>query len=96
MANSSDVERLAALSRISVPPAELAAFAKDFDSIITYIGQLDGLDLKVGESSVPPLHNVFRPDGEPDAVGEFSEKIIAQFPSRDGDSLSVKKIITHD
>lgn len=96
MADSSDVERLAALSRISVPPAELAAFAKDFDSVITYIKQLDGLQLKVEDvPSVPPLHNVFRIDGEPDATGAYSAAIIAQFPSKDGDSLSVKKIITH-
>jgi aspartyl/glutamyl-tRNA(Asn/Gln) amidotransferase C subunit len=95
MADSSDVARLAALSRISVPPAELESFAKDFDSIITYIGQLDGLDLASTAPAVPLLHNVFRVEGAPDVARIFSEKIIAQFPSRDGDSLSVKKIITH-
>lgn len=97
MATITDVERLAALSRISVPSAELEAFAKDFDSIITYIGQLDGLSLAVdGTPAVPALHNVFRPDGEADEPGAWTEKIVGQFPSREGNSLSVKKIIVHD
>jgi len=44
----------------------------------------------------PLLHNVMRTDGEPHMTEKYTEKIVVQFPAREGDALSVKQIITHD
>lgn len=96
-ANSEDEARLAALSRIQVPLGELEVFAKDFDSIVAYIEQLNALEIDAkAEPVLPKLHNVFREDGNSDEGGIWTEAIASQFPARDGNSLSVKKIITHE
>jgi aspartyl/glutamyl-tRNA(Asn/Gln) amidotransferase C subunit len=77
MATSEDVKKLAALARLSVPEETLPKFAKEFDAILGYVGQLADLDIKAGEPLLP-YTNIF------------------QFPSREGDLLSVKQIISHD
>lgn len=92
-----EVKRLAALSRIEIPEEELAAFAGEFDAILAYVGKLEELTLPTGADRVlPTVRNVLREDGEPHAVGLYTEKIVAQFPEKEGNSLSVKQIITHD
>jgi aspartyl-tRNA(Asn)/glutamyl-tRNA(Gln) amidotransferase subunit C len=95
MATTEDVERLAKLSRLEVPADTLAEFAAEFDTIISYIGQLDQLQVKI-EPVLPAHHNIFREDGGATIVGEWTEALAAQFPQRDGNSLSVKKIISHE
>jgi len=97
MATKEDVLKLAALARISVSDAELEKFTEEFDSILAYVGKLEELKLDTsGGAVVPPVRNAFREDGEPDAPGMHTEKLAAAFPQREGDSLSVKQIITHD
>lgn len=96
MATVDEVRKLAALARVKLDEAELARFTKEFDSILAYVGQLETLELPKEGKRVPPLHNVFREDGEPHAAGLYTEKIAAQFPAREGDSLVVKQIIQHD
>jgi len=95
-ATPEDVKRLASLARISVPEEDLARFASEFDSILAYVGKLDELSLPEGERRVPLLRNVFREDGEPNVPGTWTKALTDQFPERDGDSLSVKQIISHD
>jgi len=97
MATTEDVQKLAALARISIGGAELEKFTSEFDAILAYVGQLEKLDLPkdlTGEK--PVLRNVMRADGEPHATRKYTEKIAAQFPSREGDALSVKQIISHE
>lgn len=89
-----DVKHLASLARLSVPEAELDAFVKEFDGILKYIGQLEKLPISVDSTpTVPPLHNVFREDGEPTPEGTNTETITSAFPHKKGNSLSVKKIL---
>lgn len=113
MATTEEVKKLAALARITISDEELAAFTKEFDSILAYVGQLEKLELptkavkdgssgvtkvtlrKVGEEK-PPLRNVMREDGEPHESGKYTEKLVAQFPKKDGNSLEVKQIIAQD
>ncbi|MES2668749.1 MAG: hypothetical protein V4644_03625 [Patescibacteria group bacterium] len=95
-ATAADVARLAALARVSVPETELARFAEEFDSILAYVGKLDELTLPEGSAALPHVRNVLRTDGEPYAPGTWTEAIVAQFPQKEGDSLSVKKILSHD
>lgn len=95
------VERLAALARISIPDNRKEALAAEFESVLAYIGQLDELSLSVKENSdgtpvLPPLHNVFRDDADPYAPGTWTKEIIDAFPAKAGNTLSVKKILSHD
>lgn len=97
MATTEEVKKLAALARISIGDAELEKFTAEFDGILAYVGQLETLDIpKDMNIEKPALRNVMRVDGEPYAPGIFTEKIAEQFPAREGDSLVVKQIITHE
>jgi aspartyl/glutamyl-tRNA(Asn/Gln) amidotransferase C subunit len=97
MATTEEVKKLAALARIRVEESELKKFTQEFDAILAYVGQLEKLELsKRGERMKPPLRNVMREDGEPQEPGAFTAKIVAQFPEREGDALSVKQIISHE
>ncbi len=96
MATKEDVRKLAALARIAIADAELDAFTKDFDSILTYVGQLDALELPHAGATRPAVRNVMREDGTPHETGKYTERLVAQFPQKDGDYLEVKQIIAHD
>ena len=96
-ATPEEVAHLAALSRISIPAADLPQFAAEFDAILAYVSNLDELSLpSLAEQAPSAIRNVFREDGEPHVPGLYSEAIMAQFPERSGDSLSVKQILSHD
>lgn len=95
MATTDDVKKLAALARIRVSEEELPRFAKEFESMLAYVGQLDTLSV-TGGAELLPYRNIFREDGTPHETGMWTEDIVKQFPARDGDALSVKQIISHD
>lgn len=95
-ASVEDVSRLAALSRISVPEEDLARFAAEFDSILAYVGKLDELTLPESGRLKNDVRNILRADTEPYTSGTWTQRIVAQFPEKSGDSLSVKQIISHD
>lgn len=96
MATSEEVKKLAALARINIEGKELEKFTSEFDAILAYVGQLEKLELPKEKHAKPALRNVLRADGEPHATGEFTEKLVAQFPASENNALSVKQIITHD
>lgn len=97
MATVEEVKKLAALARIQVKPDELEKFTKEFDAILSYVSQLEQLEVAGGgELVVPPLHNVMREDEAPHEPGAYTEKLAAQFPDREGDALVVKQVITHE
>ncbi|MDP2651555.1 MAG: Asp-tRNA(Asn)/Glu-tRNA(Gln) amidotransferase subunit GatC [bacterium] len=94
MATTEEVKKLAALARIRVDEAELDKFTREFDAILAYIGQLEKLDVPTDSGGAKPfLRNVMREDGEPHATGEYTEKLAEQFPTREGNALSVKQIL---
>lgn len=96
MTTPDEVKKLAALARIEVSDADTAAFAKDFDGILAYVGQLEALEVPEGAGARPPVRNVLRKDGDHHEKGAFTERLVGQFPERDGDYLKVKQIISYD
>lgn len=96
MTREEEVQKLAALARVSVPEGNLAAFASDFDAILAYVGKLDALSLEHGKPAAGVVRNVFRKDDEAHAKGAYTKKLAEQFPEREGDHLSVKQIISYD
>lgn len=91
-----DVKRLAGLARIEVAEEDLPAFTAEFEAVLAYVGTLDALELADEGPSVPEVRNVLREDGVPHVSGTWTQAMIEQFPQREGDSLSVKQIISHD
>ncbi len=96
MATPDEVKKLAALARIGISDAEVEGFAKEFDGILAYVGQLEKLEVPLGGDKRPAVRNVMRDDGVPHETGAFTEALASQFPERDGDSLKVKQIISYD
>lgn len=95
-ATPEDVKRLAALARIEVPDADLSRFAAEFDAVLAYVGKLDELTLPDQGRVVPAVRNALRKDENANEAGTYTEALASQFPQREGDSLSVKQILSHD
>jgi Asp-tRNAAsn/Glu-tRNAGln amidotransferase C subunit len=94
-ATPDDVKKLAALARISVSEEELPAFVAEFEAILAYVGQLESLDIAAG-SDILPYANRFRKDGTPHEKGAYTPGLVEAFPSKEGDLLSVKQILSHE
>lgn len=97
MATNDEIKHLATLARLSVSEDYLPKLSSDFESILAYIGQLDSLDIQTKSTpEIPKLRNVFREDKNPTPSGINTQKIVDAFPKKNGNTLSVKKIITHE
>lgn len=95
MTDSAEVKKLAALARITISEERLPKLAEEFDAILSYVGQLEELET-TAEGAYLPYGNIFRKDGEPTEGGTWTASITDQFPEKEGDSLSVKQIISYD
>lgn len=96
MASSEDVKKLAGLARLEVSEGEVEKFAKEFDAILAYVGNIETLVVAGAKNTHPPVRNVMRKDEHPHENGVHTKKLVAQFPEKDGDYLRVKQIISHD
>ncbi|HEX5774915.1 MAG TPA: Asp-tRNA(Asn)/Glu-tRNA(Gln) amidotransferase subunit GatC [Candidatus Paceibacterota bacterium] len=96
MTSPDDVKKLATLARVEVPDGKLPAFAAEFESILSYIGKLEELQLTHDAPAAGQVRNVLREDTDAHAPGAFTEKLIEQFPERKGDHLVVKQIISYE
>ena len=95
MASADDVKKLAALARIDIPESDLERFSKEFDGILTYVGQLNALEVSK-EKHPSVVRNVLREDGVPHEGGLHTSGVTNAFPDREGNALKVKQIISHD
>lgn len=96
MALTDDVKRLAALARIEVKDEEIEKFAKEFESVLAYVGQIESLKVSHKAGDTPAVRNIMREDGEPHAKGAYTKVLVDQFPDKDGNSLKVPKILSND
>lgn len=95
MTTPDEVIKLAELARIQLPEERLPKLVEEFDQMLAYVGQLDSLTVQ-NAGPLLPYENIMRKDGEPHEKGKWTDALVAQFPQRDGNYLSVKKIISHD
>jgi len=97
MASTDDVRKLAALARIELKDEEVGKFASEFEGILAYVGQIETLKAsRTGADTLPPVRNILREDGEPHEKGKYTAKIVEQFPDKEGNTLKVAQIISHD
>lgn len=87
-----DIEKLAELSKIRLPEGEALKFAKDFESILGYVKQIEGVEIgEVKESFF--LKNVLRADANPHETGSMSEALLAAAPESHDGFVKVNKIL---
>ncbi len=88
-----DVEHLAGLARIAVSDTEKEVLRHDLEEILAYVSQIKQVESEKLKVESGDLRNVMREDGEPHEPGMFTEDLLAQAPAREGNRISVKKIL---
>ena len=88
------VHHVAALSRLRVEPSEEGRFVAELTSILSYVEQLQELDV----SGIEPTSQVGAGAGTPlreDRVTpcDVREEALAQAPDRDGDYFRVPRVV---
>ena len=87
-----DIEKLATLSRMKVSPEEAESLRSEIDSILGYVVDINKVSL-VDVPDEETRRNVFRNDTDANISGEYTEKLLALSPDRDGNYIKVKKIL---
>ena len=91
-----EVLHLAKLCRIDLQPEEVDRFASQLSSILDYLGQLQEVDVAgIPEyEHITGLENVMREDELHGCTPEERERILAQFPIREGDLLKTRGVFS--
>jgi len=88
---------LAKLARIEISDAEAVSLSHEFDAILGYVSEVKEVDkfdkLDKFNKEEFPIRNVLREDNEPHTSGLYTEKILNEAPSREGNYIKVKKIL---
>ncbi|MDD4716365.1 MAG: aspartate--tRNA ligase, partial [Oscillospiraceae bacterium] len=88
-----DVDKVASLARLKVPPKEKAALAKEMGAIIEFANQLGAID--TGDvpitAHIIPVENVFREDREEPSYPR--EALLKNVPSKEEGFLYVPKVV---
>ena len=89
-----DVLLLAKLSRLHFPKEDLGRVAKEIESILGYVEQLQSVDLSNYKptNQVTGLQNVMRPDEAYD-YGVTAEELLKNVPQKEGNYIKVRRVI---
>ena len=96
MISKEEVEHLAKLARIELWPSEAEDLTAEIGSILGYVGQIKEASGEINaemEKKIPKLRNVMRDDIPTNTPGQYTEEILKNAPSRQGNYLKVKKIL---
>lgn len=87
------VRRIARLARIAVPDEALPALQGELNAILSFVEQLDELDVTGVEpmTSVTPMAMKKRQDGVTD--GGMPERVLGNAPAREDDFYVVPKVV---
>ncbi|MEK7586021.1 MAG: Asp-tRNA(Asn)/Glu-tRNA(Gln) amidotransferase subunit GatC [Patescibacteria group bacterium] len=88
-----DIKKLAEMARIDMSDEELVEIAKDFDSILAYVGQIQEISELSDTKKDYALENVMREDVITNKSGEYTDSILAQMPDTQDGFLKVKQIL---
>jgi aspartyl-tRNA(Asn)/glutamyl-tRNA(Gln) amidotransferase subunit C len=89
------VLNLAKMARIELKEEEVESLSHEFEAILNYVGDVKNADttsLTLGDQR-EALINVMREDTGSHEPSLYTQKLLAQAPSREGDYLKVKKIL---
>ena len=90
-----DIEKLASLARIEISPEEKSSFAKEIDSILGYVDQLNTVSASVStqEQFIPEHRNQVREDVSHTDTNPHPEILVAMAPVSEQGMVKVKKIL---
>lgn len=93
MISENDVKKLATLARIKLSPEEETKLARDMESILGYVQQIQSVEIPEMSGRKERVRNVLRDDANPHESGIHTQDILNEAPGREGDYLKVKKIL---
>lgn len=87
----SDIEKLAALSRLALTDDEKQQYLQDFSSILDYVSEIS--EVKVdGAEEVPTLTNVMRDDVVEHESGTYTKALLDAAPATENGYYKVKQV----
>lgn len=93
MITRTEIEKLAALSRLKLSEEELSRMESDMGSILAYV---DKLKAAIGSEAGPVMSankNVLREDKDPHEGGIYTKRLVEAAPKHQGEYVEVKKIL---
>lgn len=89
-----EIKKLANMARIELRDDEEIILTERIQGILEYVAQISAITASEKQKKVGTLYNVMREDEITNAPGTHRDAILANAPQRDGNYLSVKKILT--
>jgi aspartyl/glutamyl-tRNA(Asn/Gln) amidotransferase C subunit len=93
MTDRVDVAALAKLARLEVSDEELKKLEREIPAILAFVDTIQKANAGK-EAGAPALRNVMRADENPIESGMYTEKLLSAAPSREGDRIAVKQVIS--
>lgn len=93
MIGKSDIEKLAALSRIEVSESEKSILENDMESILDYVSQIKKAAFETPPKEAGELRNVMREDKNPHLSGVYTKEIMDEVPEKENGYVKVKQIL---
>lgn len=93
---SIDIEtakKIAGLSRLKIPEAELQKVAGDLSAILDWVGQLDELDVEGVEPLANVNDNTLRTREDKITDGKKADDILANAPAKTANFFTVPKVV---
>ncbi len=88
-----DIRALAQLARVDISDAEVAKLEKEIPSILKFVETIQKADVS-GASADTSIRNVMREDSNPHESGIYTERLLKAAPTREGNRIAVKQVIT--
>ena len=88
-----DIRALAQLARVDISDAEVEKLEREIPSILSFVETIQSIDISSAKSDTS-LRNVMRDDVNPHESGIFSEALLKAAPTREGDRIAVKQVIS--
>ena len=95
--DSNEIKKLADLARIDMSEEEMKEIAKDFESILAYVGQVQEVSGEIIDNDKKSedyfVRNITREDIAEDMNKERNDKILANAPDTQDGFIKVRKIM---
>lgn len=88
-----NIRALAELARVEVSDEELVKLEKEIPSILTFVETIQKVDVATASADTS-LRNVMRADENPHESGTYTEALLSAAPSREGNRIAVKQVLS--
>jgi aspartyl-tRNA(Asn)/glutamyl-tRNA(Gln) amidotransferase subunit C len=91
--DTATVRRIAKLARIRLEDAEVAVLQDELNAMLSYVEQLDEVDVEGVEPLSGGAHMALRLREDVVTDGERAEEVLANAPARAGQFFAVPKVV---